>query len=280
MWMWTLLLDSCVLAAVCHCISLTYHMPSQLKVYRPISSCPDLSVRSIAQILLSTNNPRGSECDCDDPAEPQLLGHNIMIVPVQRRSVKGSLCPRSWWPCDVCSSPRCEIVNVSSSVRSYGRHIFHGSPGRNVILWLSWVLVNSNGLIGVLPGWTDREINKREAGKKKPHFIQSSHLMLLPCLFAGAQWGSGGHDVPHHHPDQRGPGKIQSSTHHHPHRQRLRQHRHQGCRRAGYELSKQSRAVMRMGRKWLTLWHTLWLYLILHLLLSIYPADMHIFFGN
>uniref|UniRef100_A0AAZ3QII2 Uncharacterized protein n=1 Tax=Oncorhynchus tshawytscha TaxID=74940 RepID=A0AAZ3QII2_ONCTS len=46
--------------------------------------------------------------------------------------------------------------------------------------------------------------------------------------------GSRGHDVPHHHSDQRGPREVQGSTHHHPHRQRLRQHRHQGSRRAGY----------------------------------------------
>lgn len=70
--------------------------------------------------------------------------------------------------------------------------------------------------------------------------VSSCSIFVNVCVSAGAQRGSRSHDVPHHHPDQRGSGKVQSSTHHHPHRQRLWQHRHQGCWRAGYELPKQS----------------------------------------
>lgn len=57
------------------------------------------------------------------------------------------------------------------------------------------------------------------------------------CVSTGAEWGSGSHDVPHHHAHQRGPGEVQSPTHHHPHWQRLWQHWHQGGWRAGYDPS-------------------------------------------
>uniref|UniRef100_A0A8B9V115 Uncharacterized protein n=1 Tax=Anas zonorhyncha TaxID=75864 RepID=A0A8B9V115_9AVES len=43
----------------------------------------------------------------------------------------------------------------------------------------------------------------------------------------GIKRSRGGHDVPHHHADPRGPGEVQGPAGHRPNRQRLRQHRHQ-----------------------------------------------------
>lgn len=57
-----------------------------------------------------------------------------------------------------------------------------------------------------------------------------------PLPVPGPERGRGGNDVPHHHSDPGGSGEVQGPEDHHSHRQWLRQHRHQGRRRAGYDI--------------------------------------------
>lgn len=112
---------------------LTYRMRSSLTVYPLISSCPDLSVQTIAPILCP-QTPSGLRVIVMTMRKQQPLRYNIITCSSSAQVCKRTVFQCGWRPCDVCASPHCEILNVSLSVRSHGRCDFHGSSGRNVIL--------------------------------------------------------------------------------------------------------------------------------------------------